>query len=76
MIYRSSGGARDHLTIDCGFLKANNPDVTSNQGSNILVGAEAKFGLTLTMAVVGQGSAAPLIAKRVLDGPGNSRSDV
>ena len=40
------------LAIDYGFLKANNPDDPADQGSNpILIGAEAKYGLTLAMAV-------------------------
>ena len=33
----------------------------------ILIGAEAKYGLTLAMAVPGKGNAAPWIAKRVAD---------
>ena len=38
----------------------------ADQGSNaILTGAEAKYGLTLAMAVLGKGNAAPWIAKRV-----------
>ena len=61
--HRSAGGRRGptdhpHLAIDSGFLKANNPDDPADQGSNpILKGAEAKYGLTLAMAVPGKGSA-------------------
>ena len=53
--HRSGGGRRGpsdhpHLAIDYGFLKANNPDDPADQGSNpILIGAEAKYGLTLAM---------------------------
>ena len=71
--HRSGGGSRGprdhpHLAIDYGFLKANNPDDPEDQGSNpILTGAEAKYGLTLAMAVPGKGNAAPWIAKRVAD---------
>ena len=53
-----SRGARDHphLSIDYGFLKANNPDDPADQVSNpILIGAEAKYGLTLAMAVPWEG---------------------
>ena len=71
--HRSGGGRggpsdHPHLAIDNGFLKANNPDEPADQGSNpILTGAEAKYGLTLAMAVPGKGNAAPWIAKRVAD---------
>ena len=61
-------GPRDHphIQIDHGFLKASNPDDPADQGSNpILKGAEAKYGLTLTMAVLVKGNAG--IAKRVAD---------
>ena len=52
--------------IDYGFLKTNYPDDPADQGSNpILTGAEAKYGLTLAMAVPGKGNAAPWIAKLV-----------
>ena len=70
---RSGGGRRGprdhpHLLIDYGFLKANNPDEWAEPGSNpILTGAEAKYGLTLAMAVPGKGNAAPWIAKSVAD---------
>ena len=63
-------GPRDHphLESDFGFLKANNPDDLADQGSNpILIGAEAKCGLTLAVTVPGKGTAAPWIAKRVAD---------
>ena len=63
-------GPRDHphFAIDYGFLKANNTDDPADQGSNpILIGAEAKYGLTLAMAVPGKGNAALWIAKRVAD---------
>ena len=71
--HRSGGGRRgpsdhSHLAIDYGFLKANNPDDPADQESNpILIGAEAKYGLTLAMAVLGKGNAAPWIAKRLAD---------
>ena len=58
--HRSGGGGRGprdhpHLAIDFGFLKVNNPDDPADQGSNpILIGAEAKYGLTLAMAVPGR----------------------
>ena len=71
--HRSGGGRRGpwdhpHIAIDYGFLKANNPDDPADQGSNpILMGAEAKDGLTLAMAVPGKGNAAPWLAKRVAD---------
>ena len=46
-----------------GFLKASNPDDSADQGSNpIPIRAEAKYGLTLAMAVPGKGN-----AKRVAD---------
>ena len=67
--HRSGGGRRGprdhpHFAIDYGFLKANNLDDLADQESNpILIGAEAKYGLTLAMAVPGKGSAAPWIAK-------------
>ena len=49
-----------HLAIDHGFLKANNLDDPADQESNpILTGAEAKYELTLAMAVPGKGNAAP-----------------
>ena len=51
-------GPRDHphLAIDYGFLKANNVDDPADQESNpILMGAEAKHGLTLAIAVAGKG---------------------
>ena len=61
MISRRSGGGRrgpsdhPHFAIDYGFLKANNPDDPAGQESNpLLIGAEAKHGLTLAMAVPGQ----------------------
>ena len=69
----SAGGRRGpidhpHLAFDYGFLEANNPDDPADQGSNpILIGAEAKYGLTLAMEVPGQGNAAPWIATRVAD---------
>ena len=59
--HRSGGGRRGprdhpHLATDYGFLKANSADDPADQGSNpILIGAEAKNGLT------------PWIAKRVAD---------
>ena len=71
--HRSGGGRREprdhpHLAIDYGFLKANNPDDLADQVSNpILAGAEAKYGLTLAIAVPGKGNAAPWISKRVAD---------
>ena len=71
--HRSGGGRRGpsdhpHLAFDCGFLKANNPDDPADQGSNpMLIGVEAKYGLTLAMAVPGKGNAAPWIAKCVAD---------
>ena len=68
--HRSRRGPREHphLAIDYGFLKANDPDDPADQGSNpILTGSEAKYGLTLAMAVPGKGNAAPWIAKRVAD---------
>ena len=37
------------------------------EGNPILVGAEAKYELTLAMAVPGKGNGAPWIAKRVAD---------
>ena len=70
---RRSGGGRGtrdhpHLAMDNGFLKASNHDDPADQGSNpILIGAEAKYGLALAMAVPGKGNAAPWIAKRVAD---------
>ena len=46
----------------------NNPDDPEDQGSNpILIGAEARFGLTLAMAVAGKGNAAPWIVADWLD---------
>ena len=61
-------GVHPHLAIDYGFLKANNPVDPADKGSNpILIGAEAKYGLTLAMAVPRKGNAAPWIAKRVAD---------
>ena len=54
--HRSGGGRSGpryhlHLAIDYGFLKANNPYDPADQGSNpILMGAEAKYGLTLAIA--------------------------
>ena len=69
--HRSGGGRRGptdypHLAIDYAFLKANNPNDPADQGSNpILIGAEAKYGLTLAMAVPENCNAAPWIAKRV-----------
>ena len=72
-LHRSGGERRrpadhPHLAIAYAFLKANNPDDPADQGSNpILIGAEAKYGLTLAMAVPGKGNAAPWIAKRVAD---------
>ena len=71
--HRSGGGRRGprdhpHLATDYGFLKANNSDDPADQESNpILTGAEAKYGLTLAMAVPGKGIAAPWNAKRVVD---------
>ena len=48
--------------------KASNPDDPADQGSNpILIGAEAKYALTLAMAVPGKCNAAPWIAQRVAD---------
>ena len=45
-----------HLAIDCGFLKANNPDDPADQGSNpTLIWTEAKYGRTLAMAVSREG---------------------
>ena len=65
---RKGPGDHPHLAIDFGFLKADNPDDLADQGSNpILIGAEAKYGRTLAMAVPGKGNAAPWIAKRVAD---------
>ena len=58
--HRSGGGRkgpRDHprLASDCGFLKANDPDDPSDQGSNpTFTGAGMKYGLTVTMAVPGK----------------------
>ena len=81
--HRSRGGRRGprdhpHFAIDYGFLKANNANDPADQESNpILVGAEAKFGLSLAVAVPGQGNTAPWIAKRVagwLDSFGQSNS--
>ena len=71
--HRSGGGRKGprdhpHLAMDNGLLKANNPDDLVEQESNpILIGAEAKYGLTLAMAVPGKGNASPWIAKRVVD---------
>ena len=68
---KSEGGRRGprdrpHLALDYGFLTASNHDDPADQGSNpILIGAEAKYGLTLAMAVPEKGNAAPWIAKRV-----------
>ena len=57
-----------HHAIDYGFLKATNrADPADNRSNPILKGAEAKYGLTLAMAVPGKGNAAPWIAKRVAD---------
>ena len=54
--------------MDYGFLKASNLDDAADQESNpILMGAEAKYGLTLAIAVPVKGNAAPWIAKRVAD---------
>ena len=63
-------GPRDHphFAIDCGFFKATVLDDPADQESNpVLIGAEAKYGLSLAMAVTGEGNAAPWIAKRVAD---------
>ena len=63
--HRSGGGRRGptdhpHLAIDYAFLKANNPNDPADQESNpILIGASAKYGLTLAMAVPGKGNAEP-----------------
>ena len=71
--HRSGGGRRGprdhpHFAIDYGFLKANNPDDPADQRSNpILIGAWAKYGLTLAMEVAGKSNAAPWLAKRVAD---------
>ena len=71
--HRSGGGRRGprddpHFAIDCGFLKASDPDDPADQESKpILIGAEAKYGLTLVMAIPSKGNAAPWIAKRVAD---------
>ena len=47
-------GQEEEDAIACGFLKANNPDDPADQESNpILIGAEAKYGLTLVMSVPG-----------------------
>ena len=69
---RSGGGRRGprnhpQFAIDYGFLKANNPGDPADQGNPILIGAEAKYGLTLAMAVPGKGNAAPRIAMLVAD---------
>ena len=69
--HRSGGGRKGprdhpHLAIDYGFLKASNPEDPADQESKpILIGAEAKYGLTVTMAVPVKGNAALWIAKRV-----------
>ena len=71
--HRSGGGRRGprdhpHLAIDYGFLKTTNPDDLADQGGNsILIGAEAKYGLTLAMGVPEKGNVAPWIARRVAD---------
>ena len=51
------------LTMDSSRRTTNDP---ADQESNpILIGAEAKYGLALVMAIPGKGNAAPWIAKRV-----------
>ena len=52
MASEEGGGPRyhPHFAVDDGFLKASNPDDPPDQESNpILIGAEAKYGLTLAM---------------------------
>ena len=56
------------LQLTDAFLKANNPDDPTDQGSNpTLTGAEAKCGLILAMAIPGKGNDSPRIAKRLAD---------
>ena len=56
-------------------------DLADQESNPILIGAEAKYVLTLAMAVPGKGNAAPWIAKRVgglvgLVGQSNGHSEV
>ena len=83
--HMSRGGGRRgprnhrHLAIDYGFLKASNPDDPADQESNpILIGAEAKYGLTLAMAVPGKGQCCTMVCEACggLVGQSNSHFEV